>query len=164
MKTWYIKVGFAATAPFDEDAPFDVSDTLSDIAAVMSVSRTFDSGTIAITIDAATAEDAAETAAARVTRALSDSGVDAEINELAVQSEKAFRAEVEQPIYPTVLSYAEIAKLAGVSRQRARQFADNDSFPEPVIVTAQGPLYTDHAVRHWLDARNESRTLAGTGA
>ncbi|GAA5203106.1 hypothetical protein GCM10025773_32100 [Microbacterium jejuense] len=56
-----------------------------------------------------------------------------------------------------VVGYAEIADMAQVSRQAARAWADNPTFPPAVIETAQGPLRAKDAVQAWLENRNTRR-------
>jgi len=58
------------------------------------------------------------------------------------------------PVIPDLVSYAEIAEIAGVSRQRARQFADIEGFPKPVVETAAGPLRLKASVEAWVERRN----------
>lgn len=64
------------------------------------------------------------------------------------------KEEIETPTIPDLVGYAEIAEIAGVSRSRARQFADLDGFPAPVVETAAGPLRLKSAVQAWVATRN----------
>lgn len=52
-----------------------------------------------------------------------------------------------------MVGYAEIAKAAGVSRQRIRQLAATAGFPAPVIKTAAGPLFPKAAAEQWARTR-----------
>ena len=53
--------------------------------------------------------------------------------------------------FPDLVSLAEIAATAGVSRQRAQQWAkDRDDFPTPARTTSLGPLYARAATDHRL--------------
>lgn len=56
----------------------------------------------------------------------------------------------EEPSIPELVGYAEVADLAGVSRQRARQLADLPGFPPAVVETAAGPLRVRAQVEGWL--------------
>ncbi|MFG1997690.1 hypothetical protein ACGFNU_00925 [Spirillospora sp. NPDC048911] len=57
------------------------------------------------------------------------------------------RAEIENPIGQDLVGYIEIADLLGVSRQRARQLAEeNQQFPSPVARLAMGPVFTRSSV------------------
>jgi hypothetical protein len=160
MTTWHVSVGFTAAAPFDEDTPFDVTEQLEEYAAVMSVSRDFDAGNIALTLEAETAPHAFAKAVEVVHAALNSTSVVNDIVDVHVQSESEFSAELAKPVYPEVVGYAEIAKMANVSRQRARQFASIPAFPHPVIETAQGPLMAKSAVEHWLESRNNRTPIS----
>lgn len=154
MNTWHIRVSFIAAEPFTEDTPFDISERLESIAAVMSVSRDFNAGSVSVTIDGAAYDEALSNAIDQISAALVAENVNPNIVSVEVQSEEAFNAELARPVYPEVVSYAEVAKMAGVSRQRARQLADTPSFPVPVIQTGQGPLFSCHAVEQWVETRN----------
>ena len=156
MNSWHATVGFTTSEPFDEDAPFDVAEALSEYAAVMSVARDFTAGDVLLAVDAETVMEAANRAVSLVHDALNHAGIDhAPLVAIHIQDEEAFDRELATPAFPEVVGYAEIAEMAGVSRQRARQFADKDDFPRPVIKTAQGPLMSKAAVAAWLDRRSK---------
>lgn len=74
---------------------------------------------------------------------------------LSVTNQERQQAELEQPQIPPLVGYIEIAGMAGVSRQRARQFADLPGFPPAVVETAAGPLRLKSAVAAWLASRNK---------
>lgn len=157
MNSWHATVGFTTSTPFSEDAPFDVAETLAEHGAVMSVARDFSGGDVLLTVDAETVLAAANRAVGLVHDALDSAGIDhAPLVAIQVQDEEAFDRELATPAFPEVVGYAEIADMAGVSRQRARQFADKDDFPKPVIKTAQGPLMSKAAVASWLDRRSKT--------
>ncbi|WP_194385203.1 hypothetical protein [Microbacterium luteum] len=166
MQTWHVSVEFVGTTAFDEDAPFDIAEQLGAYDAVMSVSSDFTSGSALLTIDAPTALEASTEASRLTVDALRASEVEAEVVSLRTQRHDAFEADLLTPIFPEVVGYAEIAEMAHVTRQRARQFAQTSTFPEPVIETAQGPLMAKAAVTRWLETRNtrsgRPRKLAAT--
>ena len=54
-----------------------------------------------------------------------------------------------------LMGIAEIAKLLGVSPQRAHQLSRSDAFPEPLAVLAAGPVWETTSVEEW--ARNTGR-------
>lgn len=153
MNTWHVNVTFSAAEPFSDDTPFDVSDELERFAAVLSVSRALDSGTAAMTVEASDALDAIKQGRDALTEALGNHGIIPTVTGVRAQDPAEFQAELESPAYPPVVGYAEIADMAGVSRQRARQFADKETFPHPVIRTAQGPLFNLPAIERWLADR-----------
>lgn len=155
--SWHVVIGFDAT--LDQDAALDVAGDLAEHGAVASVSRTFDSGTVDLTVEASSALSASERGAALVTQALMRHGAQGVVvTGVEAQTEAALAASLATPVIPEVVGYAEIAQLAGVSRQRARQFAGIAGFPEPAIVTAQGPLMTKASVMEWLRNRHTRRS------
>ncbi len=161
VNSWHATVGFTTSTPFDEDAPFDVAETLSEYGAVLSVARDFNAGDVLLTVEDETVLDAADQAVRLVHTALDSAGIEhAPLVAIHVQDEEAFDRELATPAFPEVVGYAEIAEMAGVSRQRARQFAEKADFPKPVIKTAQGPLMSKAAVASWLERRNKGARAA----
>jgi hypothetical protein len=51
---------------------------------------------------------------------------------------------------PSLAGLAEVAGLAGVSRQRAGQITAHPDFPEPVARLAMGPVWLEVDVRKFL--------------
>lgn len=151
--TWHIRVSFTVGKPFSEDAPFELTEALSEYAAVTSVSRDNDGGAVSLFIEAPTPLTAATNASQLVIDAAKSSIGKIDVTGLEVTSEEEFDTELDRPVFPEVVGYAEIAEIAGVSRQRARQFAELQGFPRPVIETAQGPLRSKSAVESWLENR-----------
>lgn len=156
--TWHVRVSFTAAASCDEDAPFDLTEALAEYAAVTSVNRDLTGGTVALFIDAAAPIDAVTIASHLVIDAAAKTVGTIDVTGLEVMSEEDFDSELDRPVFPEVVGYAEIAEIAGVSRQRARQFAELQGFPRPVIETAQGPLRSKTAVESWLENRPRRST------
>lgn len=52
--------------------------------------------------------------------------------------------------FPKLAGLAEVASLAGVSRQRAAQLAAHPDFPEPVQRLAMGPVWRESDVVKFL--------------
>lgn len=69
---------------------------------------------------------------------------------IEVLTDHEYERRVMQPTIPELVGYAEIAQLAGVSRQRARQLADIIGFPPAVVETQSGPLRVRDQVERWL--------------
>ncbi|GAA5035516.1 hypothetical protein [Actinopolymorpha pittospori] len=67
-----------------------------------------------------------------------------------VLDEETFVARVTKPSIPPLVGYAEIAEIAGVSRQRARELATLQGFPPTVVATLSGPLWVRSQVEAWL--------------
>ncbi len=53
--------------------------------------------------------------------------------------------------FPKLAGLAEIAGLAGVSRQRAAQLAARPDFPAPVARLAMGPVWRESDVQKFID-------------
>lgn len=53
---------------------------------------------------------------------------------------------------PKLAGVAEVATLAGVSRQRAGQIVMHPGFPEPVDKLAMGPVWIEDEVKAFLAA------------
>lgn len=154
MSRWQVSVTFRAAKAFTEDDAFDMIDVLTDHGASMSVKRDLTGGTVTLTVEGTTPLNAASDASSLVVAAAAPIIGDADVTGLEVLTEEAVDAELARALFPAVVGYAEIAKMAGVSRQRARQFASLTGFPAPVIETAHGPLMGKHAVERWLKIRN----------
>lgn len=77
----------------------------------------------------------------------------ADISGINVIEQDKARLLNREPLFPKVVGYAEIARMTGVSRQRAAMFPKIATFPKPVIETSQGPLYSEHAVAAWAAKR-----------
>jgi predicted DNA-binding transcriptional regulator AlpA len=55
---------------------------------------------------------------------------------------------------PPLAGYAEIAEMAGVADDRAREVADEDeSFPQPVGIVDGGPAFLADEVEAWIEKR-----------
>lgn len=65
---------------------------------------------------------------------------------LHVQTRADFDRGVIRPPLPTLVGYAEIAKILVVSRQRARIVAERPDFPAVASQTSAGPLYSREQV------------------
>lgn len=159
--TWHVTAHFASPKPLPEDLPFDVMAALGEHGAAMSVSRDMTGGSVTLTVDSESAANACLDSIDLINEAMTANHASIEVTGVAAQSDADFKDELVAPLFPEVVGYAEIAELAGVSRQRARQFADLAGFPRPVIVTAQGPLMTKAAVSKWLSNRPSRRTRVG---
>ena len=163
MSTWHANIGFTIDPVLDDDSAFDLLDALADYGAAMSVSQDYAEATVTMTVDATRAIDAISKATDLI-RAAAPGSIDP--FEVRAVTPEVLDAELAEPLFPEVVGYAEIAKRAGVSRQRASQFPKTTGFPSPVIETTQGPLFNVHAVERWLETRNTTsgRRKAATPA
>ena len=55
-----------------------------------------------------------------------------------------------------LMGITEIARLLGVSRQRAHQLAHGEDFPEPVAVLAAGPIWETTQIEAWAERTGRS--------
>lgn len=146
---WYVEVGYQLSTPLSDDAAFDAIEALSDHAAAMSIHTDRKSGSVSATVEARNAKAAAESAATLLASAKEFLG-DVEIVQLDVMTE-AVRTERNNALsIPALVGYAEIADMAKVSRQRARDIAQREGFPVAVVETAAGPLRVKSAVESWI--------------
>jgi hypothetical protein len=154
MKSWHVDVRFRTAKPFKEDAAFDLIEALAENSAAVSIERDCQGGTVSLSIDgSATVIDALGAASDVVRKATKKLLGAIDIIGLDGMTEEVFLEKLNQPAIPPVVGYAEIAELAGVTRQRARQFTVSRGFPQPVITTGQGPLMDRAAVVSWLSGR-----------
>ncbi|WEG10410.1 hypothetical protein PU630_07645 [Microbacterium horticulturae] len=149
MTSWQATV--TLIGKMDDDSAFTLLEELGRFGAAVSVERDFSGGTITLSVEADTTLNAASEAAQTVSDAIEGPIT---IIGLEVITESEADKRLREPLFPEVVSFAEIGQMAGVSRQRARQFSDNPAFPTPVITTGQGPLYSRHSVERWLETRN----------
>ena len=146
---WSIQVELTHD-PMTVDAHYDAVEALETWHAVGSLARDGRSSGYALTIDAPTLPEAIT----RAEQVVADTVPGAIIVGLDAKTMAALEAEMSAPQWPDVVGYAEIAEMAGVSRQRAHQFTRMAGFPPAVITTAQGPLMRKTAVAAWLGRRD----------
>ena len=127
-REWQVSLDFKAR--LDEDAAFDLMEALGRYGA-----------------------SDGETALAKARTLLEENMPGASVTGLEAREWADAVARNREPLYPPVVGYAEIARMTGVTRQRAYAFPRIESFPKPVIETSQGPLYSEDAVRAWAQTR-----------
>lgn len=59
--------------------------------------------------------------------------------------------DLETSNFPELVGVAEVAELAGVTKQRASKIADNAGFPDPMAELAAGPVWAKDAVERFLE-------------
>ncbi len=62
-----------------------------------------------------------------------------------------FCAELERPNRPELVGVAELATVAGVSKQRASVLARRADFPDPIATLAQGAVWDRRQVARFLE-------------
>ena len=150
-KDWQVTLDFAGKKPIEEETVFDLIEEYGDYAASAAISPDHTTGSLTITITAPTPTDALSKALRLFSASKTLPGCDVTGFEVVAWADVETRNR--EPLFPKVVGYAEIARMAGVSRQRAYKFPQIDTFPKPVIETSQGPLYSEAAVAAWTEAR-----------
>jgi hypothetical protein len=152
MDAWVVDVSVRSESPISDDA----TRTLSGLLGGVPVGRSADLkvAELSMTVSAPSVLDAANKAAEEVRNAARPLIGAVDIVGMEVLKESDAEADALRPVFPDVVGYAEIAREASLSRQRVRELAESSSFPEPVIKTAQGPLFAKTAVLAWLENRN----------
>lgn len=154
MTRWHANVAFRTTGLFSHDTAFDVLEAMSQYAAAVAPYTSNDGGEVSFSITSETITDACKEAVHVITKTITAIAGHPTIESVEIATEEKIDQHLAEPAFPEVVGYAEIADMAGVSRQRARQFAQYEDFPAPVITTAQGPLMTKVTVENWLANRN----------
>lgn len=147
--TWFVDVDFIFSGALAEDVEFDVLDALRKYKALFTVSRDRLTGGISLSLQAHSAQEAV----ASLTDVLQPvhallGGL--HVSKIDVMDEQTRQTMSDTPTFPELVGYVEIAQMADVSRQRARQIAALEGFPVPVVETAAGPLRVKTAVEDWL--------------
>lgn len=152
--TWHARLDWLsknATAP---DTLLDLMDELTAYAPSGSIAPDEHAGTITIAVEAESFDDALSSALGATRAVLQQYIPSAAVVGIELVDSDALDRELDRPLFPEVVGFAEIAEMAGVTRQRARAFRQSAGFPAPVIETAQGPLMAKAAVESWIENRN----------
>jgi hypothetical protein len=64
-----------------------------------------------------------------------------EIASIEVATTEEFDRRLGEPAFPELVGIAEVARILGVSPQRASTIQHQDAFPGPVAVLASGPVW-----------------------
>ena len=152
MSEWQAVVDFTTATPVEDEQLSDILEALAGYGPSASMLPDRTGAGVALHVNAPCALDAATKAVS----ALAESDVFPGFSVTSVEATEWSLAlkRLDEPVFPPVAGYAEIARMAGVSRQRAAHFPECKGFPKPVIRTSQGPLYDRHAVESWLESRN----------
>ena len=132
-REWQVSLDFKAR--LDEDAAFDLMEALGRYGASVAVDPGHTGGGLTLAVDAPDGE----TALAKARTLLEENMPGASVTGLEAREWADAVARNREPLYPPVVGYAEIARMTGVTRQRAYAFPRIESFPKPVIETSQGP-------------------------
>ena len=153
--TWSARVDWPTPDPSD--------DTLVTVAAAVDPYHgavRYDAAagalSIQITVDAPTLRQAVDAALAAARQAAQAAELRFAPTRIEVLPESVFHQEIHNPRIPDLVGYAEIATMAGVSRQRAREFPDLPDFPPAVAEPSTGPLRIRQQVAIWLSTRSRT--------
>lgn len=146
---WYVDIDFTVSEELADGVEFGVLEALEPYAAAMSTNRDRRGGGVSFTVEA----ESVTATVPEIQKAVDSirhilGGL--HIIHVDVRTEEAIKASNATLSIPDLVGYSEIAELAGVSRQRAREIAHLEGFPVPVVETAAGPLRVKEAVESWL--------------
>lgn len=150
-KDWQVTVDFKTEERIDEEAVFDLIEEFADYGASAALSPDGLGGSLTISVSGESAMEALTQSLIMLADSTVLSGADVSGFEVTDWDEAVRRNR--EPLFPRVVGYAEIARMTGVSRQRAAKFPKIATFPKPVIETSQGPLYSEDAVAAWAADR-----------
>lgn len=150
-KDWQVTLDLKANDDIDEGTLFDLMEEYGRHGAAATLGPDPRCASLTMTITAETGVDALSNALnlLSTSKALPET----EVTGFEVTEWNDVERRNREPVFPKVVGYAEIARMVGVSRQRAYKFPEIDTFPKPVIETSQGPLYSEAAVAAWAANR-----------
>lgn len=127
-REWQVSLDFKAR--LDEDAAFDLMEALGRYGASVAVDPGHTGGGLTLAVDAPDGETALDKALTLLEKNMPG----ATVTGLEAREWADAVARNREPLYPPVVGYAEIARMTGVTRQRAYAFPRIESFPKPVCV------------------------------
>ena len=146
---WTVTAEWAA--PLTDDQADTVTDQLARYGGALSLDPTAGTVSATFTIEATTLRQAID--AALTTSRHASHAVDAPMLLIGLDVLRMDVAEdrAMNPSIPELVGYAEIAGMAGISRQRAAQLAaEHADFPPAVVQVKAGPLRVRSQVEAWL--------------
>lgn len=148
MAQWRALVEFGAITDDQADA---LVDELAAVGGVPADGPEPGRGSVVVTVEANTLKQASDEAQRAVAEAIRAVGGPYKGLGVEVRDEATAEARSRAPRFPELVGYTEIAAMAGVSRQRARELKDLPGFP-PAIPTppSAGPLFVKHLVEQWV--------------
>ena len=159
LTLWHATVSFIGT--LSDAQAVDIMEALHRYGAATTVDHDFNEVTITLTLDADTILTAATKASAIAAEIASRQS---DIIKLEVASGENRDFENPQPLFPHIIGIRGITRLAGVSARQAHKYTASPSFPRPVAITPQGPLYWAHAVERWLEKRTSRQPESAGGS
>lgn len=162
MTTFHVELDVSTTTPLLTEHLDELVDKLEHLGAALSIQD--ERLGIAMSVRSDDLVQAAARALDYLQGALPRPIEISSTERIEVATESYREEQLADPVIPPLVGYAEIAEIAGVSRQRARQFADLPDFPVPVVETAAGPLRVRAAVEAWAATRNPTPGRPRSGA
>ncbi len=149
-KVWSARVDWATTE-YSEDELAALAESLAAHSGVVSTDVGRGRASAQLTVQAPTLRQAIDLALTAVRDAVHLTNSRFSPLRIDVVDEPTFHAELSTPTIPTLVGYAEIADMAGISRQRAREVSDSPGFPPAVTETSsKGPLRIKDQVAEWI--------------
>ncbi|MGA3562690.1 hypothetical protein [Melissospora conviva] len=138
----------------DYDLAPDTDDT--QLAGVPNATVTDGQLVLVLHAEATTIKQAADDILRAARDTLQTAGLRMQPAGLHIQPRDDLDRGVIRPPLPALVGYAEIAKILGVSRQRARVVAERPDFPAIASQTKSGPLYSRDQVEVFAQRRQAS--------
>jgi len=160
MAIWAARVEFTLDHDLTGEEAIAITEALAEVdpAASVGVEREQGRASTQFFVTARTLRSACDQAISHTVAALGAAEVLAEPRGVEVLDEATFTERLTRPTIPELVGYAEIAEIAGVSRQRAAQLAEeHEDFPPVVVCTKPGPQRVKAAVEQWFTAKGERR-------
>ena len=148
--TWSARIDWSGAA-YTDDELVAIAEHIAPLHGVVNTDSTHDRTIAQLTVDATTLRQAVDAALTRTRQAVEAVGGRFLPVRVDVLEEDIFRAELLEVKVPPLVGYAEIAEMADVSRQRARELPQLPGFPPAVAQTANGgPLRVRQHVADWI--------------
>lgn len=153
MISWTARVEWAQPIPRTDDELVALVERLHPFGGAIGTEKPAagpglpETWSAVISVEAGTLRQAIAAALQEVEQATGEKATAVEV----LQSDE-FDRRAMQPSIPELVGYAEIAEMAGITRQRAREIAETRiGFPAAVVETASGPLRVRNQVERWLE-------------
>lgn len=150
MPLWHVAITFLGD--LEEDAAVAIMGDLMQFGAAIAVDRDFLEGTVTLTLEERTFIDAAVRAVSLISEATPEP---LDYTSLEVATAERDTDPLAEPLFPTLIGLRGISRITRTSPRHAAKFVRSPSFPRPVSVTPQGPLYWAHAVERWFEIREQ---------
>lgn len=146
---WSIEFEVAGPGPFSEVFADEVIEQLEGRGPVVSLGDK--RGAVRFNVEAPDATSAFIQARDSLTAVLVGL-VDAEIIAAEISTVEELDRRLNEQNLPSLVGVAELAAQLGVSKQRASELAEQESFPTPVARLRSGPVWTAPSVSRFVDS------------